>query len=131
MAPRGFPAGAIFMPGMPMPLQSYILPVALLIASNLFMTTAWYWHLKFKSMPILTVILISWGIALFEYMLAVPANRIGHDVYSAAQLKTIQEVVTLTIFVGFSAFYLGEAPSWNTAIGFTLIALGAYFVFRG
>lgn len=119
------------MSGAPMPLQSYILPVALLILSNVFMTTAWYWHLKFKAMPILTVILISWGIALAEYMLAVPANRIGHSVYSAAQLKTIQEVVTLTVFVGFSAFYLGEAPTWNTAIGFTLIALGAYFIFRG
>lgn len=112
-------------------MQNYILPVALLVASNVFMTIAWYWHLKFRTMPILTVILISWGIALAEYMLAVPANRIGYAVYTAAQLKTMQEVITLTVFVGFSAFYLGQGPTWNTVIGFALIALGAYFVFRG
>jgi uncharacterized protein (DUF486 family) len=112
-------------------MQNYLLPVALLVASNVFMTVAWYWHLKFRTMPIATVILISWGIALVEYMLAVPANRIGYGVYTAAQLKTIQEVITLTVFVGFSALYLGHAPTWNTGIGFALIALGAYFVFRG
>jgi uncharacterized protein (DUF486 family) len=112
-------------------MQPYLLPIGFLTASNLFMTTAWYWHLKYKSTPIFTVILISWGLALFEYCLAVPANRWGSSVYSAAQLKTIQEVITLVVFTGFSAFYLGQAPTWNTAIGFVLIAAGAYFVFRG
>lgn len=112
-------------------MQNYILPVVLLIASNLFMTVAWYWHLKFKHLPIATVVMVSWGIALIEYTLAVPANRIGYGVYTAHQLKTLQEVITLTVFVGFSAFYLGQGPTWNTAIGFSLIALGAYFVFRG
>jgi uncharacterized protein len=77
------------------------------------------------------VILISWGIAFFEYCLAVPANRIGHGVYSAAQLKTIQEVITLTVFAGFSVVFLKESLSWNTVIGFGFIALGAAFVFRG
>jgi len=112
-------------------MQKYLLPILMLVGSNVFMTAAWYWHLKFRAMPIATVILISWGIALVEYTLAVPANRMGYSVYSAAQLKTIQEVITLTVFVGFSALYLGQAPSWNTGIGFTLIALGAFFVFRG
>jgi len=112
-------------------MQNYVLPVVLLIASNLFMTVAWYWHLKFKHLPIATVVMVSWGIALIEYTLAVPANRIGYGVYTAHQLKTLQEVITLTVFVGFSAFYLGQGPTWNTMIGFSLIALGAYFVFRG
>ncbi|MDO8837533.1 MAG: DMT family protein [Parvibaculum sp.] len=112
-------------------MQNYVLPVVLLIASNLFMTVAWYWHLKFKHLPIATVVMVSWGIALIEYTLAVPANRIGYGVYTAHQLKTLQEVITLTVFVGFSAFYLGQGPTWNTLIGFSLIALGAYFVFRG
>lgn len=112
-------------------MPKYLIPIGLLIASNVFMTLAWYWHLKFKQTPILTVIFISWGIALVEYMLAVPANRMGSDVYTAAQLKTIQEVITLIVFVGFSALYLGQSPSWNTGIGFAFIALGAFFVFRG
>ncbi|MBI1260209.1 MAG: hypothetical protein GC184_00630 [Rhizobiales bacterium] len=112
-------------------MPAFILPVILLIASNLFMTTAWYWHLRFKDMPILTVIGISWGLALMEYCLAVPANRLGSAVYSPAQLKTIQEVVTLVVFTGFSAVYLGQSPNWHTALGFGLIALGAAIVFRG
>ena len=95
------------------------------------MTLAWYGHLKFKATPLLIVILASWGIAFFEYCLAVPANRIGHGVYSAAQLKTIQEVITLTVFVGFSALYLKEAVTLNTLVGFAFIAVGAAFVFRG
>ena len=99
--------------------------------SNVFMTLAWYGHLKFKAAPLAAVILVSWGIALLEYCLAVPANRIGHEVYSAAQLKTIQEVLTLSVFVVFSVVYLKEAVSWNTLIGFGFIALGAAFVFRG
>lgn len=112
-------------------MQAYLLPVGLLTLSNLFMTTAWYWHLKYKATPLMTVILISWGLAFFEYCLAVPANRFGASVYSAAQLKTIQEVITLTVFAGFSSVYLGQPLSANTAIGFGLIAAGAWFIFRG
>jgi uncharacterized protein (DUF486 family) len=107
-----------------------ILPVAMLIASNVFMTFAWYGHLKFKQAPLLLVILASWGIALIEYCFAVPANRWGSSVYSPAQLKAIQEVITLTVFVGFSVLYLGQKVTVNHAIGFALIAAGAWFVFR-
>jgi uncharacterized protein (DUF486 family) len=106
-------------------------PIVLLIFSNVFMTFAWYGHLKFKSSPLYVVILVSWGIALFEYCLAVPANRIGHEVFSAAQLKTIQEVITLVIFAGFSVFWLKESLTWNHLVGFALIAAGAAFVFKG
>jgi hypothetical protein len=111
-------------------MSHHIAPVALLIASNIFMTLAWYGHLKFKSAPLLIVIVASWGIAFIEYCLAVPANRIGHAVYSAAQLKTIQEVITLVVFGVFSVVYLKEQITLNHAIGFALIALGAWFVFR-
>lgn len=111
-------------------LSSYLLPIALLIGSNIFMTTAWYWHLRFKEVPILHVILISWGLALIEYCLAVPANRLGSGVYSPAQLKTIQEVVTLVIFAGFSVLYLKESFTWNQGVGFAFIAVGAYFIFH-
>lgn len=105
-------------------------PIALLIGSNIFMTFAWYGHLKFKDKPLALVIVASWGIALLEYCLAVPANRIGSSVYSAAQLKAIQEVATLTIFAIFSMAYLGQRITWNHLIGFALIAAGAFFVFR-
>jgi len=115
--------------GMPI-LSPYLLPIALLIGSNIFMTTAWYWHLRFKEVPILHVILISWGLALIEYCLAVPANRLGSAVYSAAQLKTIQEVITLVIFAAFSTLYLKEAFTWNQGVGFAFIAIGAYFIFH-
>jgi uncharacterized protein len=115
-------------PGISFPV---VAPIVLLALSNVFMTFAWYGHLKFKAAPLYAVILISWGIAFFEYCLAVPANRIGHQVYSAAQLKTIQEVITLTVFAGFSVVFLKESLSWNTVIGFGFIALGAAFVFRG
>ena len=108
-----------------------LLPVLLLVGSNLFMTTAWYGHLKFKDQPLWLVVFVSWGIAFFEYWLAVPANRIGSGVYSAAQLKAMQEVITLTVFAGFSVVYLGQRITWNHAIGFALIAAGAFFVFRG
>ena len=104
--------------------------VMLLVVSNVFMTFAWYGHLKFKGSPLWIVILASWGIAFIEYCFAVPANRWGHAVYSAVELKTIQEVITLSVFVGFSVFYLGEAIKWNHLIGFALIAGGAYFVFQ-
>ena len=103
--------------------------VALLLASNIFMTFAWYGHLKFKSSPIYLVILISWGIAFFEYCLQVPANRMGHGYFSAAELKTIQEVITLSVFVIFSVFYLGEEINWNHIVGFSFIIIGAFFVF--
>ena len=107
-----------------------VLTIGLLIASNVFMTFAWYGHLKFKSAPLFAVILISWGIAFFEYVLQVPANRIGHGVYNAAQLKTIQEVITLSVFAVFSVTYLKEPLSWNHMIGFSLIAAGAFFIFH-
>jgi uncharacterized protein (DUF486 family) len=109
----------------------HISPILLLAASNVFMTLAWYGHLKFKSTPLLIVIVASWAIAFIEYCLAVPANRIGHAVYSAAQLKTMQEVITLVVFAIFSVVYLKEQITWNIAIGFALIALGAWFVFKG
>lgn len=109
----------------------HILPIVLLSISNLFMTMAWYGHLKFKAAPLLLVILVSWGIAFFEYCLAVPANRWGHSVYSAAELKTIQEVITLVVFAGFSVWVLKEPLGWNHALGFGLIALGAWFIFQG
>ena len=116
------------MPALSWPL---VAPWLLLSASNLFMTFAWYWHLKFKTWPILTVILISWLIAGFEYAIAVPANRMGSAVYSAAQLKTIQEVITLVMFAGFSAVYLGQPLRWSTAAGFALIFAGSALVFVG
>ena len=112
-------------------MSPHIAPILLLIASNVFMTLAWYGHLKFKSAPLLIVIVAAWGIAFIEYCLAVPANRIGHAVYSAAQLKTMQEVITLVVFAIFSVVYLKEQITWNTAAGFALIALGAWFVFKG
>ena len=95
------------------------------------MTFAWYGHLKYKASPLIIVIVASWGIAFVEYWLAVPANRIGHQVYSAAELKTMQEVITLVIFAVFSVLYLGEALTWKHGVGFALIAAGAAFVFQG
>ncbi|MCX7298135.1 MAG: DMT family protein [Hyphomicrobiales bacterium] len=115
-----------FLPG----LSPYLLPIALLVGSNVFMTTAWYWHLKYKEVPLISVIFISWALAFVEYCLAVPANRFGSTVYSAAQLKTMQEVITLVIFALFSTFYLKEALTWSQGFGFVLIAAGAFFVFH-
>jgi hypothetical protein len=109
----------------------HLAPIALLVASNIFMTFAWYGHLRFKTASLALVILISWLIALPEYMLAVPANRIGHGVYSAAELKTIQEVITLSVFAVFSWLFLKEPLGWNHLVGFGLIAAGAFFVFQG
>ena len=108
---------------------TYLLPIGLLICSNLFMTFAWYGHLRYKEVPLLGVILTSWAIALVEYSFAVPANRYGNAVYSAAQLKTMQEVITLLMFAGFSYFYLKEPVGWNDMVGFALIAAGAFFIF--
>lgn len=107
-----------------------LLAPILLILSNVFMTFAWYGHLKYKESPILLAILASWGIALMEYCLAVPANRYGSAVYSVAELKTMQEVITLLVFAGFSTFYLKEQLGWNHAVGFALIAAGAAFIFK-
>jgi len=108
-----------------------VAPILMLIASNVFMTFAWYGHLKFKSTPLLIAIVVSWGIAFVEYCLAVPANRIGSAAYSTAELKTMQEVITLTVFVGFSALFLREQLAWNHLLGFALIAAGAAVVFLG
>jgi len=111
-------------------LSPKVLPILLLIASNVFMTFAWYGHLKHKAAPLYAAVMVSWGIAFFEYWLAVPANRIGSAVYSAAELKTMQEVITLTVFAVFSVFYLKEALTWNHVLGFALIAGGAALIFR-
>ena len=106
------------------------LPIILLTISNIFMTFAWYGHLKFKGTALWIVILVSWGIALFEYCFQVPANRIGHGVYTAAQLKTIQEIITLLVFSIFSITYLKENFRWNYLIGFIFIILAAFFIFK-
>ena len=106
-----------------------LLPIFLLLGSNVFMTFAWYGHLKYKTAPIVGVILVSWGIAFFEYLLMVPANRIGHAVYSAPQLKGMQEVITLLVFAAFSAWYLDQPLKWNHWAGFGLIAVAAWLIF--
>jgi hypothetical protein len=104
-------------------------PILLLCVSNLFMTAAWYGHLKHKNVSLLWAILISWGIAFFEYLLMVPANRIGYTVYSATELKIIQEVITLTVFSGFAILYLGEKPQWNHYVAFLCLLAAAAFTF--
>jgi uncharacterized protein (DUF486 family) len=106
------------------------IPLGLLLASNVFMTFAWYGHLKFKESPLWIVIPVSWGIAFFEYCLQVPANRIGSTYYSPAQLKVIQEVITLIVFSVFSVVYLNEKFKWNYLVGFALILLAVFFVFK-
>ena len=111
-------------------MAGYITPIFLLFASNIFMTFALYGHLGHKGTPLWIAVFTSWGIAFFEYWLAVPANRIGHEVYSAAQLKTMQEVITLIVFAGFSIFFLKENLGWNHLVGFALIACGAAFIFK-
>ncbi|RXF72988.1 DMT family protein [Hansschlegelia zhihuaiae] len=111
--------------------SAHLTPILLLACSNFFMTIAWYGHLKFKAAPLWAAVLVSWLIAFVEYCLAVPANRIGHTVYSGAELKAMQEVITLIVFAIFSVAYLGERFTLNHAIGFAFIALGAFFVFRG
>jgi uncharacterized protein (DUF486 family) len=112
------------------PATPYLWPVLLLLGSNVFMTLAWYGHLRFPRTPLIGVVFAAWGIAFVEYCLAVPANRWGSAVYSTAQLKTMQEVITLLVFAAFSIFYLKEPITWNYGIGFALIAAGAFFVFR-
>ena len=118
----------MFLPSISWP---HVAPILLLIGSNVFMTLAWYGHLKFKSTALIVAVLVSWGIAFIEYCMAVPANRIGHAVYSAAELKTMQEVITLLVFAGFSVVYLKESLTWHHAVGFMLIAAGAAFIFSG
>lgn len=108
--------------------QSRLAPVALLVASNVFMTFAWYGHLKFKSSPLWIVVLASWGIAFFEYCLMVPANRWGHGTYTATQLKIMQEVITLLVFCAFAVFYLGEKLKWNHLAAFACVIAAVFFV---
>ena len=105
-------------------------PVVLLAISNIFMTFAWYGHLKFKGTALWVVVLVSWGIAFFEYCFQVPANRIGHEFFSAAQLKTMQEVITLIVFSVFSILYLKEEFKWNYLVGFLFIILAVFFIFK-
>jgi uncharacterized protein (DUF486 family) len=109
----------------------YVAPILMLVASNLFMTFAWYGQLKVEHRALWLIVLISWGIAFFEYCLAVPANRIGRAVYSPAELKAMQEVITLAVFAIFSITWLGERLTMNHIVGFVLIAAGAAFVFKG
>ena len=108
----------------------YILPIALLVCSNVFMTFAWYGQLKFPAAPLWLLIPVSWGIAFFEYCLAVPANHFGHRVYSAAELKTMQEIITLLVFAIFSVTYLGESLKWNHAVAFLFLCGAAFFSFH-
>jgi len=107
-----------------------IAPILFLSISNVFMTFAWYGQLKYPTTSLWILIPVSWGIAFFEYCFAVPANHIGHTVYSAAQLKTMQEVITLAVFAIFSTTWLGEALKWNHGVAFLLLIGAAYFAFK-
>ena len=109
---------------------AFVAPIALLCVSNVFMTFAWYGQLKYPSAPLWLLIPACWAIAFFEYCFAVPANHFGHRVYSAAQLKTMQEVITLVVFALFSTWYLGESLRWNHAVAFGFLVLAAYFGFK-
>lgn len=115
---------------MSIPFSIPIMTIGLLLVSNIFMTFAWYGHLKYKDSPLLWVILASWGIAFLEYCFQVPANRYGHGYFSAAQLKAIQEIITLVVFAGFSMLYLGEPIRWNHLVGFGLLVAAAFFIFK-
>jgi uncharacterized protein (DUF486 family) len=108
---------------------TYVSPILLLLASNVFMTFAWYGQLKYPGTALWIVVPVSWGIAFFEYCLAVPANRLGYTVYSAAQLKTMQEIITVSVFAVFSVTYLGEAIKWNHVAAFGCLAAAAFFAF--
>lgn len=110
--------------------MKYAIPILLLIASNVFMMFAWYGHLKYKSAPLWIAVVVSWAIAFFEYCLQVPANRIGHQYWDTAHLKTLQEVITLAVFVLFSTLYLKEEFKWNYAVGFGFMILAVFFVFK-
>jgi uncharacterized protein (DUF486 family) len=104
-----------------------LLPIVLLSVSNIFMTFAWYGQLRYPATPLWLLVLAGWGIAFFEYCFAVPANHFGHRIYSAAQLKTMQEIITLLVFAIFSVSYLGEPLRWNHAVAFGFLVLAAYF----
>ncbi len=104
--------------------------ILLLLVSNVFMTVAWYGHLRFRTSPLWIAILVSWGIAFFEYCFQVPANRLGYGQFSAAQLKTIQEVISLVVFAGFSVTYLKEPLRWSYLVGFTFLIAAAFFLFK-
>ena len=108
----------------------YVLPIALLLVANVFMTFAWYGHLKIKDAPMWLVIVASWAIAFFEYCLQVPANRIGHETFTAAELKTMQEIITLVVFSVFSVLYLKEEFRWNYLVGFGFMVVAAFFIFK-
>lgn len=110
--------------------MKYAIPILLLTASNVFMMFAWYGHLKYKSAPLWIAVVVSWAIAFFEYCLQVPANRIGHQYWDTAHLKTLQEVITLAVFVLFSTLYLKEEFKWNYAVGFAFMILAVFFVFK-
>ena len=112
--------------GIPIPFFT----IGMLVLSNIFMTVAWYWHLKYKGMALPLVILISWGLALFEYCFQVPANRYGYGYFSAVQLKVIQEVITLLVFIVFSALYLGVQIKWNHIVGFALLVAAVFVTFK-
>lgn len=109
----------------------YLATVLLLVCSNVFMTLAWYGHLKFKTQPLALVVLVSWGIAFVEYCLAVPANRIGYGQFTAYQLKILQECITLAVFVVFAWWYLGEEVRWNHAAAFVCLLAAVGFAFWG
>ncbi len=115
---------------MPFSISVPVMTIGLLFCSNLFMTVAWYGHLKYRSTSLFVVILVSWGIAFFEYCLQVPANRYGYGYFNATQLKTIQEVLSLTIFMFFSVFYLGQPFKWNYLVGFVLIVIATIIIFK-
>ncbi|MBI3442066.1 MAG: DMT family protein [Proteobacteria bacterium] len=111
-------------------METIVKTISMLTLSNVFMTFAWYGHLKYKASPLVIAILASWGIALFEYCLQVPANRIGSGTFSTVQLKTIQEIITLCVFAGFSVWYMQEPLRWNHLVGFALLVAAAFFIFK-
>ena len=110
--------------------MKYLLPVGLLTLANVFMMFAWYGHLKFKSAPIWIVVIVSWLIAFVEYCFQVPANRIGSQTFTTAELKTMQEAITLVVFCAFSVLYLKEELKWNYIVGFAFMVIAVFFVFK-
>ena len=113
-----------------MTLSVPVMTIGLLFLSNLFMTFAWYGHLRYRAVALPLVILTSWGIAFFEYCLQVPANRIGYGYFNAAELKTIQEILSLSVFMVFSVLYLGEPLKWNYVVGFALMVVATFIIFK-
>ena len=113
-----------------MTLSVPVMTIGLLFLSNLFMTFAWYGHLRYRAVALPLVVLTSWGIAFFEYCLQVPANRIGYGYFNAAELKTIQEVLSLSVFMVFSVLYLGEPLKWNYIVGFALMVVATFIIFK-